>query len=190
MTQCNFGDDLAWSQSQSGKTIEGTIRKMLRGCVGVEKTDVETDKSGIDYYATLRRGARVGIDQKARRAGCGRFWTNGPELALEVWSVRPVPELNIGGVVGWTLDESKQTDYTLHTFDQSDTDQCYLLPFQLLRIAFREHKADWEQNFQVAIQHSDGWDSECIFVPAWCVIDAIREAMELLPDDQMVLFSG
>jgi len=178
MIRRNFGEDLHWSQGQVRDTCEATIRDMLTGCVKIEKTDTETDKSGIDYYATLRRGARVGIDHKARRAGCSKFWKDGhDELALETWSVCPSDECP-KGKAGWTLDESKQTDYTLHTFDPADSVNCYLIPFQLLRVSFRKHGRTWCEHFRVEKQCSGGWYSECVFVPIWCVFEAITEAME------------
>lgn len=176
MISYDMAERMAFSQGVVRATCEETIRAMLTGCLSVEKTDVATDKTGIDYIATLRRGARVGIDHKARGKGCSRYWTEGPELALEIWSVKKCPSCP-SGVPGWTLSEAKVTEYTLHTFDPADSDQAYLLPFQLLRMAFRRRFAGWSQTYKRASQDSGQWQSECLFIPAYVVLDAIRDEM-------------
>ena len=169
----SFREDLEFSQGIVRDTCEETIMTMLTGCVNIEKSALPDDRNGIDYWATLRGGARVGIDHKARRRGCSRHWNNGPELAPEIWSVMP----GGGGdpKPGWTLDESKETDLVLCTFHPSDSDQAFLIPFQHYRIAFRKYLIPWTKRFRVAIQPNGTWDSQCVFVPAWCVLDAIKE---------------
>ncbi len=172
-----FSERLAFSQGVVAETCEATLISMIPGSVSVEKTDTETDKTGIDYVVTLRRGATINVDHKARDAGCSAYWDNGPELALELWSVKPcerVPQ----GITGWTLDEAKATDYTLHTFDAADTDAAYLLPFHLLRKAYRENFGAWNREYKRATQQSFGWQSECVFVPAAEVTSAIMRAMK------------
>lgn len=177
----DFQKQLEFSQGIVQRTAEETIKTMLCGCVSVSKANIILDKSGIDYIATLRGGATVGIDHKARAAGCKKHWRQGPELALEKWSV--VPSENCPtGKPGWTLDESKATDYTLHTFAIEDTFVAYLLPFQLLRVAFRRRINQWWKSFRHELQistrqGSGGWRSECIFVPAFEVLEGIKEEM-------------
>lgn len=171
-----MAERIAFSQGIVRSTCEETIKAMLLGCISVEKTDLATDKTGIDYVATLRGGARVGIDHKAREKGCSRYWTEGPELALEIWSVKKCPA-HPHGVTGWTLSESKATEYTLHTFDVSDSQVAYMLPFQLLRLAFRRSFDTWNMRYKRASQNSGAWQSECMFVPAHVVLDAIHTEM-------------
>lgn len=173
----DFGERLEFSKGIVSSTAEATILRAVTGCVSVEKSTIADDRNGNDYWATLRGGAVVGIDHKARETipgGIARFWNTGPELSLEVWSVMP-DEAN-EGKAGWTLDESKRTDMTLHTFDPADSDKYFLLPFQHLRMAFRKNYATWtDGRFKQATQNSGRWKSQCLFVPAWCVLDAIRE---------------
>lgn len=171
----DFDDCLAFSKSFARSTTEETIAGILPGCVTVEESGVEDDKRGIDYVATLRRGATVNIDLKCREPGCAKYWQEGPELALEDWSV--VPDHRYSGTVGWTLDESKLTDYTLHMFDPNDTRDVFLLPFQLLRAAFRHYAPEWRLVYKTAKQDSGYWQSSCIFVPAHAVVRAIEEQM-------------
>lgn len=177
MNNYDFQERLAFSVDGRTEDDAATIKQIVAGCVTVTKTDVQEDRSGIDYWATLRRGARIGIDLKLRSVGCSRFWKEGPELALEIWSVLPDDEHC--GKAGWTLDESKKTDYTLHRFDPRDTCMVYLLPFQLLRMAFRESLSAWKGRYRLPDpQNSGTWKSQAIFIPAEVVLVAISAKMQ------------
>ncbi len=170
----DFHERLNFSLGVVAATCQETIVAMLPGCVDVRKTDVDTDKTGIDYIATLRRNSEIFIDHKARDKGCSCFWNGEPEIAVELWSVRPINGRR--GIVGWTLDESKKTHYTLHTFHPDDSVNAYLLPFQLLRVAYRANFADWNKR-PGGIQDSGEWQSECRFIPVSVVLKEITNAM-------------
>lgn len=170
----DFDTQLAFSVTSNGRSLPEIILATLPGVISVEKTDTVIDKSGVDYIATLRRGAAVNIDLKLRSQGCSAYWRYGEEeLSLETWSV--VPERGNVGKCGWTLDESKATHYTLHVFDPSDSNRVFLLPFQLLRKAFRTRVRDWYDLYRHEFQRSGPWKSECVFVPASVVLSAITE---------------
>ena len=175
MNDYDFHERLAFSVASHGRPFESIICDTIPGIVSVVKTNTEIDKTGVDYIATLRRGSQINIDVKLRDIGCSKYWRNGEELALETWSV--VPNGTTEGKAGWTLDESKNTHYTLHAFHPSDSDTVFILPFQLLRKAFRKHKNAWCSAFKVARQNSVGWTSECVFVPASSVLIALNDAM-------------
>jgi hypothetical protein len=183
-------DRLAMSSGVTERTHPETIQKLIGpSCVRVERNITNGNDNGIDYWAYLRGGAKLAIDIKAREHGCSKYWKScplfgvgvEPELALEIWSVKPEPE-NFTGQAGWTLSESKETDYILHVFDISDTPERFLLPFQLLRMGFRRNIKEWTRKFRVETQRTSRanghrWQSECVFVPAVIVIDAITEEM-------------
>lgn len=156
-----------------------TIKDMLLGCETIRDATREENIKGIDFVATLRRGAEVYIDTKERENGCSNFWKSGPELALETWSKMPVPGRS-AGKAGWTLDESKQTDYILFLWDKRDCGEALLVPFQLLRIAFRKHYEEWTTKYwkatQKTIEQGSVWHSECVFVPAHIVLTAVDAA--------------
>ena len=178
MTVSDF--NVKYQRCQDGMTASDLIRSWLPGCVTVERAEKKDDLNGIDYWAVLRKGARVGIDHKLREAGCKRFWKNGsPELPMEIWSV--MPDTANKGVTGWTLSETKNTDYVLFTFDLSDSDQAFLLPFQLLRIAFHNNYAHWRslyiQRPQESVRGGLRWKSEAAFVPANIVLAEINALM-------------
>jgi len=182
----DFHERLAFSRDRARSTDADTIQALIPGCVSVAEAPLARDLRGIDYVATLRRGAELFVDIKAREKGCSAFWKSPfpllgecarePELALEIYSVEPSPAVP-SGKVGWTLDESKLTHYTLHVFDLTDTNEVFLLPFQLLRAAFLRRFHDWTSLYRVASQNSGRWTSRCVFVPAMTVIDAIQSEM-------------
>ncbi len=178
----DFGEKLAFSLGARESFDMELLRQVIPGCVIVEKTDAETDKAGIDYVATLRRGAKVNIDAKAREKGASRFWKNGePELALEKWSVCPTE--SVKGKAGWTLSENSGADMILYTFDPEDSRDFYLLPFQHLRMAFVRNIMSWQSQYPAKRQNSGGWQSEAVFVPASVVLRAVtREMKGAVPD--------
>lgn len=186
MREYEFEDKLAYSKGIARATAKETIKALFgESCVSVDEATMEQERVGIDWVVTLRRGAKVNVDNKLREPGCSKYWHNGLDLALEIWSVVPGsctrdPKVK---ATGWTLDEKKQTDYTLHTFDPSDTHLVYLLPFQLLRKAFVANFGAWTKKYPRHIQHNtrkeDGskyW-SQCVFVPVEVIIAAINEEM-------------
>jgi len=194
VNEYDFADRLAFSQGQSENTHPETIRRLIAGCVNVEKAPLEYDKRGIDFVATLRKGATLNIDIKAREFGCSKYWRRDnktgsviPDLALEIWSV--VPERNSKGAVGWSLDESKLTDYTLHIYDPKDCQAAFLMPFQLLRMSFRKNFQKWTRRYRVARQSSGSWKSECVFVPSTVVVAAITSEIQVQIEEAVAVDS-
>lgn len=172
----SFSEKLAFSRGTRGESDIATIQSLLAPCLVRASTDDE-ERVGIDYVATLRRGAQVNVDVKTRTTGCSRYWHNGtPDLALEYWSV--VPAGGRDGVAGWTLKESSHTDLVLFTYSPEDTDQCFLVGFQHLRLAFRRFYRTWLQqhgrNGELSKQSTEGrYESACLFVPSSVVLEAI-----------------
>jgi len=184
-TTYEFDTLLAYSTGPQQATDCATLKAMFPGCVSVQKTTPEMDRTGVDYILTLRGGSEIRIDAKTRQEGASRFWTDGPELALEVWSVRPGGRYDTPmpqSKVGWTLCESKDVEYILFTFAPADCAAAYLFPYQLLRIAFRQNYDQWGNQHKTDIQCSSRahhrWQSECIFVPVSVVRNAIMTLME------------
>lgn len=183
MTQFQWNETLAFSEGMVRETCMATIKALVPGCVRVDVVpgNDPLQRRGVDYKAVLRGGAEIMIDHKARAAGASQYWTQGPELALEIWSVRKsdaCPE----GVAGWALDRKKKTDLVLFTFDARDTEAVYLIPFQLLRVGFRRRFRLWEKRgYRIALQATAsgdrGWESECMFVPARTVLAEINALM-------------
>lgn len=178
----DFKEMLDFSIGRQQYTDIATIQQMIPGCIKVEKTDPEMDRDGVDYIAHLRGGAEVLIDGKNRAPGASRYWKGEPEVALEKWSVRPGGKYNAEQAVGWTLNESRDVDYILFTFDPDDCEYVYLFAFQLLRMAFRKYCLIWFEQFPHAVQESQfngrRWESECVYVPINVAYDAVREVSQ------------
>ena len=176
----DFHERLEFSMGEQKDSDHATIKAMIDGCVSVEDSSQILNLAGVDYVARLRRGAEVLIDSKTRSRGCRRFWTNDePELALEVWSVRPGGKFHIregNQKTGWTLCEAKKVDLILFKFHPEDFCQVYLVSFQLLRMAFRRNFTAWRKAFRTDVQSSSRWESECVFVPVNAVFEAMKNA--------------
>lgn len=178
----DFFEQMAFSKGRRQESDIDTLQAMFPSSVSVIKTDEEQDRAGTDYVITLRRGARLMVDAKSRAGGCSRFWRHGPEVALEMWSVLPGGKYGIPdgeARVGWTLDESKEIDLILFTFDPDDHVFAYVRPFPLLREAFRRNYRDWRREHKAAPQDNVSprgsyYQSECVFVPLLIVDQAIE----------------
>lgn len=183
----SFMERLEISRGSREQTDMDILCSWIDGCAGIVKTNLQQDKQGTDYIVTLRNGATVLIDAKTRetrRGGLVRFWSGGadsPDLALEKWSVVPCASCP-KGKAGWTLCESKQVDLILFTFDSVDTNKAYLLPFQLLRMAYRRNLIAWHRAYRVQTQSTvlrgQRWQSQCVFVPAKIVVSAIGQVSQ------------
>ena len=98
---------------------------------------------------------------------------------LEVWSV--CPDDKNEGKSGWTLSDKTNVDFILYTFDAEDTNHYYLLPYQLLRMAFLSNKEKWlkEYSTKYANTQSSGkaWRTEVMYVPVNVLLEAIKTEM-------------
>ena len=164
------------SQGQRGERDAEILKCAIPNCVAVRKTDENLDRKGIDYIATLQGGAEIGVDVKARDKGISKYWKNGKEdLVLETWSV--YPDEHNKGKVGWTLSDKTNVDLILYTFDKEDSSNYYLLPYQLLRMAFLRNGSKWLKDYGAKYSHSKSWNTQVVFVPASVVIEAIKAEM-------------
>ncbi len=173
----DFGERLAFSKGRRQESDLETLRAMFPTCKDVAKTSEAQDRAGTDYVITLRRGAQLRVDAKSRDTGCSRYWRRGPEVALEIWNVRPGGKYRMPqdrAKVGWTLDEAKEIDLILFTFDPGDHIFAYVRPLPLLREAFRRNFGGWRKEYRTAPQDSHRWESECVFVPLLVVDQAIE----------------
>jgi hypothetical protein len=174
---CDFNRDLEYSLGERQRVDCDMIQRAIPNCVSVEKTDTEQDKRGIDYVATLDGGATINIDAKARRKGAVKEGHE-PRLALELWSV--CPDSGNKGKPGWTCSRSTDVDMILYTFDRSEWDKFYLVPYQHLRMAFQRNYKTWAQKYPPRKQDNRTWKSEAMFVPASVVLSAITAQMTVI----------
>lgn len=173
--KCDFNRDLEFSLGKRERVDVETLRKAIPNCISVKKTDVNTDIKGIDYIAKLDHGAEIFIDAKARRKGAVKKGFE-PCLALELWSVCKDAKHPIGKI-GWTCSRETNVDMILYTFDKSEWDKFYLIPFQFLRMAFQHNYKVWKKQFKPRKQNNGAFESEAMFVPASIVLKAVSEQM-------------
>jgi hypothetical protein len=176
----DFDKKLAFSQGKRAATDLDTLKQLIPDHQEIVLADIEEDLSGIDYIVTLNGGAKILVDAKTREPGCSKWWKNGPELALEKWSVMPGGEYKTPiekSRIGWTLNMKNQTDLILFTFPPKDSCEVFLISFPLLRKVFRRNIDQWWTDYKTDIQKSNRgskyWESACVFVPAQVVLDSI-----------------
>jgi len=153
----SFRSELDHSRQAAVNELVATVARELFGPdVTIEQAAEADDKAGVDYWAILPSGRRLGIDLKLRRD----HGTAG-DVALELWSVMPAD--GRPGVPGWPWDNRKRTDYVIWIW--LDTRTYYAAPYPLLHTAFLRHARDWTRRYRTATQSSGTWTSQCVFVP-------------------------
>lgn len=173
-TQC-----LQFSLDVNCQEYMDVVKRRLHG-ISVRPSTREEERCGIDIVVMLRRGALVYVDIKTRRPGAQRYWKHGePEIPCEIWSVVEKR------IIGWTLDESKLTDYVFIPFHERDFHVAYLIPFQLQRIAFRSYYHQWIDRYGITIQRTTRpnksvYCSQAVFVPASVLMDAIHQSQVIV----------
>lgn len=171
----SFKDCYEYSIGEQQDVDIKLLHEFIPNCVSVRKTDTKTDKKGVDYIVTTSGGAEIYIDAKTRMPGASRYWKNGiPDLALEKYSVVEQKK------VGWLFKKSDiHPDYILFTFDRSDTDKCFLIPFHLLKKACYQKGREWFLKYPYREQNNGTYKSSALYVPADVVIRAVNDAMIL-----------
>ena len=178
----DFDECLERSRGLNGLDDVDAILAFFDGGAVVREASREEERRGIDYVARLDGGAVVFFDAKRRMGSFAKYWRSGPEVALEIWSVCPEP--GKPGKVGWALDEAKATHYILFTYNPQECAQRFIVPFQLMRVAFKANRATWEKRYKTESRQPNKrgarrWCSSCVFVPVRVMWDAMREASML-----------
>lgn len=143
------------------KDVQNILLGYIPGACKAFKAGKENDRSGVDWWVEHNSGKFLGIDCKIRTGDYSVKDKRKDDLALEIWSVveKQIP--------GWTLQESKRTDYVLWVW--MDTGRWCLVPFLMLSTVFKLFKDEWRLTYQWNRQRTIGNDrdyhSECVFVP-------------------------
>jgi len=168
----DFDIMLQRSKRERAKQDLAALLDLIPGAVSARETeDIERDKKGIDYIVTLRSGADIYIDAKQTLKPERHTWRYGePELLIEVYSALETQK------AGWTLDESKVTDYILYSFCPEDTQRRFLVPFQLLRMAARKYIHKWLEYKRREVKTKSrgrGWTTVVTYVPVSKLMQAV-----------------
>lgn len=136
------------------------------------RQDGWAQRAGIDRQVILASSKVIKIDEKVR----SEDW---PDFLLERWSDRHRK------IPGW-IQKDLDTDFLAYAFIPSQ--RCYLLPFLLLRNAWRLEGKSWIylaenrlRGFGVILadneEHGRTWQTESIAVPIDILLATIRQAM-------------
>jgi hypothetical protein len=136
--------------------------------------DSEWQRDGIDRIVFLKNGRQLLIDEKKRQKTDqhGRPFL---DVLLEEWSVfhRDGDQRNR---IGWALDRRKRCDFVAYAIPLAH--RCYLLPFELSRLAFEVHRSDWGRRFGTREAKNDGYVTRNVPVPWGTLHAAIVEQMQ------------
>lgn len=160
----NFAESLAWSQSWADAPWwEDVYRQAFPAFETMicQRQDGWAQRAGIDRHVFLSDGTTVKVDEKVRE----QDW---PDFFLEYWSDWERQK------AGWVAS-NLACDYIAYAFVPTQT--CYLLPFQPLRRAWRQHCRDWVAEYGRREVANDGWTTVGTPVPIDVVLDAIRDAL-------------
>lgn len=159
-----FRTDLAFSHSQSDQPWWGEVYRNAFPTMST-MADVRADgwaqRGGIDRQVILRDGTVIKVDEKVRR-------TSYDDILLERWADRDRK------VPGW-VQKPLTCDFIAYAF--ATTGVCYLLPFQLLRRAWRQHGPDWIASYPPVLAENPSYVTESVPVPTMVLLDAIAGAM-------------
>lgn len=150
--------------------VSQILQTHIPGCMRSEQADPEADRSGVDWWAILANGERIGVDVKHRPRDCMRFGND--DVALETWSV-------VGKQIGWTRDSKKKCAWVMWIW--ADTGRFLLLPFPAVCAVFSDNWKNWVDNYKTCKQTTrptksrSGWESECVFVPRTVLLNAVTE---------------
>lgn len=137
LTAANFGDDLRLSHGLSGDPAWDDYYHQLFPTL-VKAVEIPADgdmqRKGVDRILFLENGQQLTVDEKVRR--CDVKYR---DVLLERYSdaARRTP--------GWAIDDHKKCDYVAYAIPYHKV--CYFMPFPLLRAAFKEHGAEWREQF-------------------------------------------
>jgi len=170
MSVHDFNRQMEWSiESSSEKMFEDFYYKAFGSdLLEVEQvTDITLQRKGIDKVLHLKNGDTVYVDEKKRRKDYG-------DILLEVWSVKEK------SVKGWVWSETKVTDYIIYAFMNSK--RVFMLPFQLLKMAFNRCKNQWLAKYSIppahTIRNGVKYTTENIAVPKEVLMSELKREME------------
>lgn len=168
MTVHNFNKSLSmshgWSDAAWWRDVYKQAFPTMQAMVDV-RPDGWAQRGGIDRQVFLGDGTVIKIDEKVR----AKDW---PDFCLEGWSDRDRK------VPGW-IAKPMTCDFIAYAFIPSRT--CYLLPFQLLRLAWAKNgKQWWTECPHIEAVNRDGqrsWTTESVAVPIKLVLGSITACM-------------
>jgi hypothetical protein len=158
----NFNTDLEYSLDISrNKDFDKFYYDIWQGQIkDIEYMDYETHKEeqlkGIDKKLILKNGKAVTIDEKCRRENYNDFF-------IELVSNTKTKKL------GWLYYST--CDYIVYYVEPIR--KAYLLPFELLKMAWIENKVEWKKKYPIRQCLNKGYISKGICIPTSILLDSI-----------------
>ncbi len=144
----SFNDDFRFSDTPAAyDLVIRACKAELPDCIGVKRASHAEDKAGVDFWAHMPDGSRIGIDLKLRRKDYGA--QNGKPLDCVV-------ELDCAGSHGWL---NKAGGAELILFAASDTGRYFMVAANELRAAVITGLPRWIAAGKVhELQTTSKWD--------------------------------
>lgn len=123
--------------------VREAVRKQFPDVLAIHKAHVENDKRGIDYWLEFAGGKMETLDVKIRE----KDWAlrgDKDNICLELASDEG------RGKPGWSLDETKLTDWVLFYWEESGHAEIY--PARMVRGALQAKRKEWESTKKTAGQ--------------------------------------
>lgn len=161
INEFQFDDMLAMSQGESATNkTRDILLAHIPGSNSITKSTKIDDLNGVDWWIQHQSGRALGVDVKVGTHDYSKRGAGWDNLALETWS-------NVEArSVGWTLSNTKITDYVLWIW--KDSPRWCLLPFAMLRAVFQANAEQWLSLYphrqQFTRRGKNNWHSECVFV--------------------------
>jgi hypothetical protein len=155
----DFSERLKMSCGHSAsKDVFAILTNNIPSALNAFPAHSKNDRQGTDWWIECRNGNFLSVDCKVR----SKDYAVEDDLALETWSVIE------SGIVGWTRNPDKRSDYILWLW--TDTGRWCLIPFQMLCCVFSEKWKHWSTIYKPHKQRTPWkngteYHSECIFVP-------------------------
>lgn len=159
----NFKDSLLRSESYSEDELwEELYKRAFHNFSGMQRVidDGWAQRGGIDRVVTLKSGKTITIDEKVREKDYG-------DILLEYWSneEKKVP--------GWVAKDLA-CDFIAYAI--MPIRRCYLLNFNMLRMAWRDNCHEWVGRYKIARAKNIGYTTVSVCVPTSVLLDTIRDA--------------
>ena len=144
----SFNDDFRFSDTPAAyDLVIRACKAELPDCIGVKRASHAEDKAGVDFWAHMPDGSRIGVDLKLRRKDYGAQY--GKPLDCVV-------ELDCAGLHGWL---NKAGGAELILFAASDTGRYFLVAANDLRVAVITGLPRWIAAGKVhELQTTSKWD--------------------------------
>lgn len=141
----DFAERLEFSHSMGGEPawIQMYLEKFPEQILNVRiDANSRYQQCGIDRHIYLPDGKILAIDEKVRDPkNVDKEGEPYRDILLEEFSVWK-GDGHAGNKPGWSLDIKKQCDYVAYAIPAIG--RCYLLPFELLRLAARANLSRWK----------------------------------------------